>query len=72
MHFEDGVSVGFRSLDSMIEAMPADARVLMKIDVEGTEDRIFRDGQVSSNVSVPTCCARCCTASRTRGSPGLA
>jgi len=45
MRFEDGVSVGFRSLDSMIEAMPADARVVMKIDVEGTEDRIFHDGQ---------------------------
>jgi FkbM family methyltransferase len=45
MHFDDGVSIEFRSLDSMIGALPADARVVMKIDVEGTEDRIFRDGQ---------------------------
>jgi FkbM family methyltransferase len=45
MHFDDGISIEFRSLDSMIGSMPADARVVMKIDVEGTEDRIFRDGQ---------------------------
>jgi hypothetical protein len=45
MHFDDGVSIGFRSLDSMIGSMPANARVVMKIDVEGTEDRIFQNGQ---------------------------
>jgi FkbM family methyltransferase len=45
MHFDDGVSIEFRSLDSMIGSIPADGCVVMKIDVEGTEDRIFRDGQ---------------------------
>jgi FkbM family methyltransferase len=45
MHFDEGVSVPFRSLDSMIGSMPPNPRVVMKIDVEGTEDRVFRDGQ---------------------------
>ncbi|HEU4354815.1 MAG TPA: FkbM family methyltransferase [Actinomycetota bacterium] len=45
MHFEGGTRVGFRSLDSMIEPLGGAARVVMKIDVEGTEDQVFRFGQ---------------------------
>jgi FkbM family methyltransferase len=44
MHFEQGVSVNFRSLDSLEESLPAASRVLMKIDVEGTEADIFSNG----------------------------
>jgi FkbM family methyltransferase len=44
MHFADGERVGFRSLDSVAEMLPTGARVVMKIDVEGTEDQIFQHG----------------------------
>ena len=45
LHFGSGVQVPFRSLDSMIDLIPAGSRVLMKIDVEGTENEVFRYGQ---------------------------
>ncbi len=45
MSFADGVQIGFRSLDSMADLVPSGARVVMKIDVEGTEDQILRHGQ---------------------------
>jgi FkbM family methyltransferase len=45
MRFADGVRVGFRSLDSVAELIPSDARIVMKIDVEGTEEQIFQHGQ---------------------------
>ncbi len=45
LHFDTGVSVGFRSLDSVAEAVSDAARVLVKVDVEGTEDEVFRHGQ---------------------------
>jgi FkbM family methyltransferase len=46
MHFEKGEVVTFRSLDSIGALLPADARVVMKVDVEGTEDVVFEGGQV--------------------------
>ncbi len=39
------VRVPFRSLDSVAADLPAGARVVMKIDVEGTEDAVFASGQ---------------------------
>lgn len=45
MHFEDGVEVGFRSLDSLLELIEATQRILLKIDVEGTESDIFNYGR---------------------------
>ena len=45
MRFEEGKAVGFRSLDSVAALIPAAARVVMKVDVEGTEDAVFRFGQ---------------------------
>jgi FkbM family methyltransferase len=46
MRFEDGVQVAFRSLDSVAEELMDATHVIMKIDVEGTEDQVFRHGQV--------------------------
>ena len=43
--FEDGVDVPLRALDSLGPLWPPDARMLVKIDVEGTEDEVFRHGQ---------------------------
>jgi hypothetical protein len=45
MRFDDGELVRFRSLDSVAEMLPQGDRVVMKIDVEGTEDAVFRSGQ---------------------------
>jgi FkbM family methyltransferase len=45
MAFDEGDEVGFRSLDSIGALIPAGARVVMKIDVEGTEDAVFRHGR---------------------------
>ena len=45
MRFEEGKAVGFRSLDSVAALIPEAAGVVMKIDVEGTEDAVFRFGQ---------------------------
>jgi methyltransferase, FkbM family len=45
LHFESGVLVRLVSLDSLTGALPGGARVVMKVDVEGTENEIFRDGQ---------------------------
>jgi FkbM family methyltransferase len=46
MRFEKGEDVTFRSLDSVGALLPAGARVVMKVDVEGTEDAVFEAGQV--------------------------
>jgi FkbM family methyltransferase len=43
--FEEGEEVPFRSLDSVGDLLPDDARVVMKVDVEGTEDSVFEHGQ---------------------------
>ena len=45
MHFDEGVEIPFHSLDSFIDMLGDARRVVMKIDVEGTEDALFRDGQ---------------------------
>jgi FkbM family methyltransferase len=45
MRFEEGEVVPFRSLDSVGALLPAEARVVMKVDVEGTEDAVFGAGQ---------------------------
>jgi len=45
MQFDGGKMVDFRSLDSVGALFPEGARVVMKIDVEGTEDTVFRFGQ---------------------------
>lgn len=45
MHFDEGVQVLFQSLDSLIEILGGVHRVVMKVDVEGTEDELFRHGQ---------------------------
>jgi FkbM family methyltransferase len=43
--FDEGVEVEFVSLDSLLEIVPAAAKVVVKIDVEGTEDAVLRHGQ---------------------------
>jgi FkbM family methyltransferase len=45
MRFDEGEVVPFRSLDSAGALLPAEARVVMKVDVEGTEDAVFGAGQ---------------------------
>jgi FkbM family methyltransferase len=45
MRFEEGELVPIRSLDSVAELLDDGARVVMKVDVEGTEDRVFGSGQ---------------------------
>jgi FkbM family methyltransferase len=42
--YDSGVTVGFDSLDSLCADYDASDRVLIKIDVEGTEDHVFRWG----------------------------
>jgi FkbM family methyltransferase len=46
MRFDEGEDVTFRSLDSVGALLPAGARVVMKVDVEGTEDAVFGAGQM--------------------------
>jgi FkbM family methyltransferase len=46
MRFERGQDIAFRSLDSVGALLPAGARVVMKVDVEGTEDAVFGAGPV--------------------------
>jgi FkbM family methyltransferase len=41
MTFTDGVDVPFVSLDDLLGDVPRSIRVLMKIDVEGTEDEVL-------------------------------
>jgi FkbM family methyltransferase len=45
LHFESGELVKLVSLDSLAGECPDGARVLIKIDVEGTENEVFRYGQ---------------------------
>ena len=45
LRFDTGVLVPFRSLDSLASLVPAGSRVVVKVDVEGTEDEVFRYGQ---------------------------
>ena len=43
--FTEGVTVPVRSLDSLLPELPGDGIVIVKIDVEGTEDRVLAHGQ---------------------------
>jgi FkbM family methyltransferase len=45
LHFDTGVLVRFVSLDSFAKRLPAGSRVVVKVDVEGTENAVFRNGQ---------------------------
>lgn len=45
MAFEEGELIPVRSLDSVAELLSADARVVMKVDVEGSENAVFESGQ---------------------------
>jgi FkbM family methyltransferase len=45
LRFDSGVHVRFVSLDSLMPVLAADARVVAKIDVEGTENEVFGGGQ---------------------------
>lgn len=44
LHFEEGTKVRLVALDSLMEAIPAGGRVLMKVDVEGSEDQVLGFG----------------------------
>jgi FkbM family methyltransferase len=44
LHVKSGVLVAMRSLDSLVPAVPARARILIKVDVEGTENAVFEHG----------------------------
>jgi FkbM family methyltransferase len=45
LHFEEGSKVELVALDSLVDEIPAGSRVLMKIDVEGSEDEVLEFGQ---------------------------
>jgi FkbM family methyltransferase len=45
LHFDTGVLVPFSALDSLANVLPPRSRVVVKVDVEGTEDEVFRYGQ---------------------------
>jgi FkbM family methyltransferase len=45
LHFEEGTKVELVGLDSLVDAVPPGSRVLMKIDVEGSEDEVLGFGQ---------------------------
>jgi FkbM family methyltransferase len=53
MRFDEGDDVMFRSLDSIGALLPAGARVIMKVDVEGTEDAVFGAGQMFLETTRP-------------------
>ena len=44
LRFDSGVTVGFVALDALLDRVPGDAEVMVKIDVEGTEDTVLRHG----------------------------
>ncbi|MBI3649380.1 MAG: FkbM family methyltransferase [Actinobacteria bacterium] len=45
LHFDQGVPVRIVPLDSLLPLMPEGARVVMKVDVEGTENDVLAGGQ---------------------------
>ena len=45
LHFEEGTKVDLVALDSLAGDIPSGSRVLMKIDVEGSEDEVLSFGQ---------------------------
>lgn len=44
-NFATGVRVGIRTLDSLLPDFPVGARMVIKVDVEGTENEVFQHGQ---------------------------
>ncbi len=44
LHFDDGASVRFVSLDRVTESLTPESRMVVKIDVEGTEDEVLSGG----------------------------
>jgi FkbM family methyltransferase len=44
LHFESGARIRLRPLDSLIPAIEPGARVVVKVDVEGTENAVLRSG----------------------------
>jgi len=53
LEFDTGVLVSFESLDSLAGLLPTGSRVIVKVDVEGTEDEVFRYGQSFLSSSRP-------------------
>lgn len=45
LHFESGARVRLRPLDSLVGAIETGARVVVKVDVEGTENAVLRSGE---------------------------
>jgi FkbM family methyltransferase len=45
LHFDTGARVRFQSLDDFTPLLAPGASVIMKIDVEGTENRVLRSGR---------------------------
>ncbi|GAA3764951.1 FkbM family methyltransferase [Spinactinospora alkalitolerans] len=45
LRFRDGVPIGVVALDSFTDRTPVGGRVLLKVDVEGTEASVFEHGQ---------------------------
>jgi FkbM family methyltransferase len=45
LHFESGPTIGFVALDAMMPLIADRVHVLMKVDVEGTEDEVFGFGR---------------------------
>ena len=45
LHFSSGALVRTASLDSLVAGIPGRSSVVMKVDVEGTENEVFRHGQ---------------------------
>ena len=45
LHFDEGREIGLVSLDSLVGSIAAGSRVLMKIDVEGSEDEVLASAQ---------------------------
>jgi hypothetical protein len=44
LHFDDGVTIPFTSLDALAADLAPGSRVAMKLDVEGTEDEVLGNG----------------------------
>lgn len=45
LHFRTGALIGFRPLDDLLPLLPDEARIVMKVDVEGTEHGVLRSGE---------------------------
>lgn len=45
LHFDSGALIRFQTLDSLIPAVDPGAKIVVKIDVEGTENAVLRSGR---------------------------